>query len=187
MKRVLRWGGIGCGGLLALGILLVLIGFLLPSRVEVGTEAHLEAPPDVLFPLLSTHAGLQRWWAAAGAEMAEQGYPALAVSHAGGPTEGPGLEVTFSPEGSSMEMERWTLTASEPPARVEYDVDFQIFVVHRTITLRPGSSGTDVTWHETGEIGNPLIRWSAMLMGDDQVVENFRAALKALDAAAARP
>ena len=180
MRRWLKRIGIAALVLAGCAVAFVLSGYLLPRGMALGVEERISAPPERVYPLLVTSEGIARWWTAV---EPPEGYPKLEVRHTGGPTEGPGTQVAFGSGG--MEFEWWTLTASRPPAAVEYDVDFGIFTVHRTITLTPDAGGTAVSWQETAELGNPLLRWMAWLSGSEGVKENFRTAIRALDAAAA--
>src|SRR5688500_16849856 len=120
MKRWLRRIGVAVLVLVGAGVAFVLSGYLLPSGIALGVDGSSAAPTARVFPQLSSHVGLSRWWTSVGAP---EGYPALEVRHRGGPAEGPGLQVAFGAAGSEMEFEWWTLTASRPPDRVEYDVD----------------------------------------------------------------
>lgn len=179
MKRWLRRIGVAVIVLVGLATAFVLSGYLLPKELALGVDERIAVPPERAFPLLATAHGVVRWWSAIDAP---EGYPALEVRHGGGPTEGPGMQVTFGAGG--LETEWWTMTASRPPSAVEYDVDFGVFVVHRTITLTPDGDGAAVAWRETATIGNPLMRWMVALSGSEGVKDNFRASIRALEAAA---
>ena len=183
MKRWAKRIGVLVLVLVGFAVAFVLSGYLLPSRIELGVDQTVAAPPEALFPLLHTHEGLARWWTAV---EAPEGYPKLEVRYLGGPTEGPGLEVGFAAAGSELVFESWVLTASEPSTRVEYDVDFEVLVVHRTITLTPTAEGTALSWREVGEVRNPLVRWMTTLSGSEGIQDNFRAAIRALEVAAAQ-
>lgn len=171
---------IAAGVIAGLFVALVLGGFLISPEVELETHARLDAPPEAIYPHLDELEGLRAWWARAGEETAAQGMPAMTIEHRGGPTQGEGMQLAFVADGQTFET--WVVVEREPPSKIVYDVDFQAFVVRRTLTLTPEAEGTTlVTWAETGTIDRPLMRYMTLLP-QQVVLANFNAALRALGA-----
>lgn len=180
MKGFLRGVVVVVVGATGLGLGMAGAGLFLPSQIELTTKAMVDASPEELFGMLNSADGLQRWWL----EVAEtEGYPGFAVDHTDGPTQGAGCEVTFAVTASSLEIETWTLLSQRPPTRVEYDIDFRVFEVNRTITLSGQPQGTQITWVEKAELSNPLLRWMPVIMGKDPVEQRIQEAIAGLDRA----
>jgi uncharacterized protein YndB with AHSA1/START domain len=158
-------------GLVFLGLIVALVlgGFAIDSEVKIETEATLGATPETVFEVLSSYEGQRKWWDEAMKEHLDESMPEMEVRHAGGPAAGKGLEVSFVAGDQVM------------PSKLVVEVDFQIFVVERTLLLEPAGSGTKVTWSDTAEITNPLMRYMTVLMPPEEVVKNFDGALAALD------
>ncbi|MDP2345068.1 MAG: SRPBCC family protein [Deltaproteobacteria bacterium] len=154
-------------------------GRFIDGSIDVGTRKRIAAPPAAIFGHLDNAAGIHSWWNAAG-----DAEHALDVRKKSGPDVGAGVVVTFHPAGSDDVMETWTVKASEPPARIVYDVDFAgMMTVERTLTLAAEGDGTEVTWHETGLIDTPAFRWMKLMMSNEDVVKNFDSALSLLERA----
>ena len=170
---------IAAGVLVGLFVALILGGYLISPAIELETHARLDAPPEAIHPHLDELEGLRAWWGRAAEEFPE-GMPAMTIEHRGGPTQGEGMQIAFVADGKTAET--WVVVESDPPSKVVYDVDFQAFVVRRTLTLTPEADGaTLVTWSETGTIDRPLMRYMT-LMPQQVILDNFNAALRALGA-----
>jgi len=178
MKRVLKWFAAGFAVLGSLVVLFVLSGFLLTPNLVLETDRRVAAPPEAVYEWVSTYEGLQKWWGAASIAMGEQHFDVL---HLAGPTTGSGMQVGFGSEDQIMES--WTYTAAEPPDRVAMDVDFGIFISHRTLELKPDGEGTHVFWREEARVDAPHWRWMLRLF-TNSAIENRQTVLGALDEAA---
>jgi uncharacterized protein YndB with AHSA1/START domain len=164
--------------LLAATVLFVLGGFLIDGEVKLETEATLSAPPEAVFEVLNTYEGQVEWWTLAMKPHIEAGMSPVDIEHSGGGASGKGMQLQFVAGGDVAE--DWEVLESDAPNRIVYDVDFQIFAVERTLTLTPEGAGTHVTWSDTAQIDNPVMRYLT-LMPSDSVIENFNGALRALD------
>jgi hypothetical protein len=165
----------------AVALVLVLLGggMLLDGTIELQTESTLDAPRDAIQPLISDPAGVMRWWQDAAAEPGHEAIANMTMRAGGGPATGPGATVLFEVDGTLLE--EWTLVKSSPPRGAVWDVDFQMFVVRRSLLLEALPTGkTKVSWQETGTFENPLMRWFT-LMPTDGVIENFQGALRLLE------
>lgn len=164
----------------AVALVVVLLGggMLLDPTVELHTESTLDATPEDIHPLIADPAGVMRWWQNAASEPGHEVLADMVMRAGDGPATGPGATVLFEMGGSLVE--EWTLVKSSPPRGAVWDVDFQVFVVRRSLLLEALPNGrTKVTWHETGHFDNPLMRWFT-LMPTDNVIENFQGALRML-------
>jgi hypothetical protein len=168
-----------CLGFL-LGPPLVLFGggVLMSREAKLSTEADLSMPAAKIDPVLSTQAGIQKWW---GAVLPKTGGGGMAVVALDGPASGVGARVGFK-VGEEL-VEDWVITGHEPGKSVTYLVDFQVFKVTRTITLTPTENGTHATWVEIADFENPLLRWFTLLPVDEKE-GHMKVALQGLDAAA---
>jgi uncharacterized protein YndB with AHSA1/START domain len=152
----------------------------LPSEIELETSRELAATPATLYPSLVSQEGIRSWWHLTEAEAEAHGMPPMDVEAVAGPSEGPGTKVRFVAGGFTLE--DWTILETVPGERVRYEIDFQVFIVERTLTLEPvGDASTKMTWHERGTIQNPLMRWMTMFGGKDQAIENFQGAMGLLE------
>ena len=149
------------------------------GTVELETERTLDAPADVIHPLIADPAGVMRWWDGFAEELAAEGMADMSMEQGAGPATGPGATVLFK-MGDTL-AEEWTLVAVKPPTEVVWDVEFQMFIVRRTLQLTelPGGK-TKVRWHEVGTFENPLFRWFT-LMPNDSILENFQNAMGLLN------
>lgn len=180
MKRLLKWLGIGIGGMITTAILFVLSGYLLPAEMALDLEQTVDAPPEAVFALFTTYDGVDRWWRQAALDMGDD----LQMTHVGGPKKGVGMQLGFGATGEQV-FERWTYTSVEPPLRVEVDVDFQIFVSHRVLELTPEGTGTKVRWRETAQVDSPIWRWMLKL-NTEPAIENRHTLLISAGTAAQR-
>jgi len=153
MKRWLKWIGAGLALLISAPILFVLSGYLLPSEVVLETDRRVDVPPEAVYELVSSYDGLQKWWGQANIAMGES----FDVMHLDGPKEGAGMHVGFGRDGQVLES--WTYTEADAPNRVAMDVDFTIFISHRSLELKPDGDGTHIYWKEVAQVDGPHWRW----------------------------
>ena len=106
----------------------------------------------------------------------------MTIRQGNGPATGPGATVFF--EIDDQVAEKWTLKSVKAPSEVIWEVDFQMFIVVRTLRLKAGSDGeTKMTWNDKGNFESPLMRWFT-LMPSDSVIQNFKNAMKLLEESA---
>jgi hypothetical protein len=153
-------------GLLALVVLLVVVGFFLPSRTRVERSVNIRATPEALFPRVAT---LTRWpeWTA----WTTNRFPDMRTSFSGAAS---GVGAMMKAEGKSSGDGTVTITRAEPAKGIWYDLDFehgtQLF--HGSITFDTATDGMKVTWVIETDMGaNPFKRWAGLvldkLMGGD--------------------
>jgi len=131
------------------------VGFLLPGDWEAERSVTVGATPDAVWPWISD---LRQWDAWAPLGEVEGIYP--------GETRGVGAVREWDDPGwgyGSVEIRE-----VDPGSRLVYDVVVEGGLETRG-TLRvdqlSGSSGTRVTWSESGDFGwNPLLSWFALGM-----------------------
>ncbi len=102
--------------LLALVILLVIVGFMLPASVTVERDRAFEQPPELLYEVLSDLRHFVQWspWlegAVPGAYRLE------------GPPSGVGATLVWR-EGADAGASRLWITAVEAPRRIDYELEF---------------------------------------------------------------
>ncbi len=142
------------GGLAALSIGFLLIGFLLPGTWTVQRTAAVDAPPSVVFPFVNEVARWSEWtpWPDVGVETF-------------GPPGGVGAGLRW--DDAEMGDGEFSITGSEGDRRVAYRVAVQggSLLTRGTLELEPDGPATLVTWTESGDFGwNPILGWVALFM-----------------------
>lgn len=172
--KALKWL---LGIVVALLLVLVIGGLLLPSDYSVTRSVQIAAPADKVYALLEDPRAWKRWtvW--------NQRDPSMQISYSGPPTgAGAGWAWTSESEGSGS----MTFTTAEPGQRLGYTLSFPEFDSTSTgeLQLEPADGGTRVTWSLNGDMGaNPLMHWFALMM-DRMVGPDFAAGLANLKAEA---
>lgn len=162
-------------GLLGLITVLILVGWLLPSKQRIERSVIVRGDPSDVFRLV---ASLKRWpeWTA----WTTNRFPDLTMRFEGPDT---GVGATMIAAGKSSGDGAVKITAADPAKGIAYTLDFnhgaQIFAgaIYATKT----ADGLRVTWTLDAELGaNPLKRWAGLglgvLMGGD--MERGLASLK---------
>jgi hypothetical protein len=145
--------------LVILVIVMVAIGFFLPSRYRVERSATMNAKPDAVFTHINT---LKKWpeWTA----WTVQRFPDMKLAYEG-PDAGTGASYRWT--GKTSGDGQLKITRSEPDKVVAYDLDFDHgkYLSTGTITLEPAGSAVKVTWVNEGDLGNnPINHWFGLLM-----------------------
>ena len=147
-------------GVLAFGVLFIVVGFFLPSRARVERSINLRATPESVFPRLAT---LKRWpeWTA----WTTNRFPDMRTKFEGAES---GVGAVMMAEGKSSGNGVVKIARAEPSRGVWYDLDFehgtQLF--HGSITFEPTSGGLQVSWAIETDMGaNPLKRWAGLFLG----------------------
>lgn len=147
----------------------VVVGVLLPGRVEVVRSVEVRAAPEAVFPFLNELAAWDEWapWGQIESRME-------------GPTSGPGARRVW--DDPSIGSGSFALTDARPPYRVDYVVEVEegalrfegtLVVEDRSSAGGAGASGAAVvsivTWTERVDLGwNPLLGWTALAMDKSQ-------------------
>lgn len=151
-----------------------------PDHFRVERTATIAAPPEKIFPLIND---LRQWTAWSPWEKID---PALKRSYSG-PKEGVGA--AYSWQGNNeVGVGRMQITESDPNARVEIKLDFQMpFEAHNIaeFTLHPqNGSGTQVTWAMYGPSPYTHRLMQLVFDMDDMVGGKFEQGLTNLKTAA---
>ena len=154
--RILKWV---LGIVLALVVVFVVGGFLLPREVSVARSITIDAPPEEVFPHLNSLKAFNDWspWTGRDPDM---------VPEFSGPDEGVGAVMAWESEQRDVGSGKQEITASVPDERVETALDFgDMGTAEAAFDLVPVDGGTEVTWSFTGDMGsNPVGRWMGLMM-----------------------
>lgn len=164
-------------GLVVLLAVLAAIAFVLPREISVSRSIRIEAPPEVVFPLVNNLQAFTTWspWQAMD--------PAMTQSFEG-PPEGVGARMAWvSAEVGDGTQE---IVASEPNARVENRLTFSGMPPSAAVfSLEPAGTGTMVYWDLKADMGmNPVARWMGAVLLDGWVGSDFEKGLANLKAKA---
>jgi hypothetical protein len=147
------------GGLFALWLLAMAVGFLLPGHYRVERTTFIAAKPSVVYPLVADLKAWKRWgvWF----------------------ERDPGMQISYSPATTEIgAWSRWvsktqgdgsmTITAHRPDAYFEYRMEFTDMAMFATggMGLTPVDGGTRVSMTMEGDLGrSPVKRWFGLFMG----------------------
>ena len=150
--------------ILLLGAIFGIGGLFLPSAFRITSTTTVGAAPDRIWPLVSSHAGWNRF-----TQWTRDEDPSITVTAAKGPAEGVGMvyEVRSKYSGNGT----FELVEADANKRVAYALRFEgePMEIRGEITLQPANLQdavrTKVIWSETGDVGrNLLYRWSGLFM-----------------------
>lgn len=165
------------GFLVLLVVLLIAIGFTLPSKFLVERSVVINAPAEKIYPFV---ADVKRW-------------PEWQIWH----ERDPKMQVTTSPTTNEIgSTSTWKspsqgngsakLTKLEPSKRVEFELAFEGFDQPSlgVVLFEPAGGATKVRWQMSGDVGSsPINRWFCKFM-DGLVGKDFDAGLAKLKTAA---
>ncbi|WJG07914.1 SRPBCC family protein [Aliiglaciecola sp. LCG003] len=162
-------------GVILVAVLVMGIGFLLPSDFRVERSVIIKAPSEQIYPLIADLKEWKRW----GGWFARD--PNMLVTYSG-PDSSIGMKSswTSATEGSG----EMTITALQPNTSVKYDLYFPEFEMGSTgeLTLIDVSDGTKVVWRDYGDVGsNPIKHYFALMM-DSMIGPDFQQGLENLKA-----
>lgn len=163
--------------IVALIVIVVAVGFFLPSSFKVQRSVEIAAPPSKIYPLIAAPRQWKNWtvW--------NQRDPGMTIDYSG-PESGVGAKWSWKSktEGNGA----MDFTAAVPDQRLEYRLEFPDFGMSSRgqLLLQASGAGTRVTMINEGDVGgNPLNRYFAVMM-DSLVGPDFEAGLKNLKALA---
>ncbi|MEX1188342.1 MAG: SRPBCC family protein [Bacteroidia bacterium] len=152
--KLLKTIGLSILGLL---ILLVIIGFFLPSTSIVERSMVINASPAIVFDQVNTVQNWEKWspWKEMDPEM---------VNTYGDQPSGTGAYYTWI--GPKAGEGKLTITESEPTKLIKSDLDFgEMGVAKCDYSFEPAENGTKMTWKFESELGgNPMSRWMGFIM-----------------------
>lgn len=162
------------GVLVAVWVLLVLVGFVLPGHYRVERSTVIQAKPAALYPLVGDLRAWQLWgvWF--------QRDPAMQIEYSPATSEvGAWSEWKSKSQGDG----RMTITTVQAPALFEYRIEFPDMgmAATGTMVLVPGADGTtQVRMGMEGDLGrSPVNRWFGLFM-DRMIGPDFDAGLSNL-------
>ena len=170
MKLLLKI--IGARAMLAL--LAILVAFLLPRKYRIERSAQINARPEVVFAQIGDLKAWKNWtvW--------HERDPAMKLSYSATTT---GVGAWSAWESKTEGDGKMTFTASEPPRRLTYNLEFLDMAMVSTgaMELEPAGDGVRVTWVSEGDHGmSPVNRWFGFLMLDKMVGADFEKGLAKL-------
>ena len=175
--KILQWA-LALVGTLAL--LVVAVGFFLPSTFEVKRMVDIQAPPAKVYDLVADPRLWNQWssW--------NRKDPQMDVSYAG-PPFGQGAKWAWKSRTQGNGSMEFTRVA--PNARIDYALFFPDYGMKSggVFLFEPVGNGTRVTWTNAGDFGgNPLKHYLAA--GMDRIVgPDFEEGLRNLKAVAEKP
>ena len=145
-------------GIIALAAILAAVSVGLPSHVTVSRSVVINAPETAIFPYLNNLSAFGDWspWSARD--------PQLALTYEG-PASGQGAQVKWASNKPSIGTGSMVINESEPPHRVDLNVDFNGLAGTSSYDIGPAGSGSKVTWSFVFESGSsPMKRWKALML-----------------------
>jgi uncharacterized protein YndB with AHSA1/START domain len=159
------------GGLVALWLVLLLVGLVLPGHYRVTRSTVIAAPPSTVFARI----GDLKAWPAWGVWFARD--PAMQLSYSPVTT---GIGAWSSWKSKTQGDGKMTITKVAPPEDFEYRMEFTNMgmVSLGTMVVAPGPGGSSqVTMGMEGDLGHsPINRWFGLFM-DKLVGPDFDAGL----------
>lgn len=160
-------------GLIALVILFVATSFALPNDFKVERSVEINAPMEVVYPLVYDPKAWARWgvW--------NRRDPGMQVTYSGAPA---GVGAKWAWQSKAEGSGRMEITVAEFNRRVAYKIAFAGYEGESAgrLEFAPAGKGVRVTWIAEGNMGrNPLMRYFALMM-DRMVGPDFEGGLKNL-------
>lgn len=146
------------GGLASLGILFVLVGFLLPGTWTAHAASVLDAPPEKVFPYLSSPSRWDAWtpWGSVDSSL-------------DGPASGPGARRSWSDREQGEGTMEIVGVELDREVRYRVEVDGGSIRIQGHLKLEGIPGGTRVDWVESGDFGwNPVLAYMALFMKRSQ-------------------
>lgn len=163
-------------GLIALVVIVVVIGFLLPSEAEVERSIVIDAPVCTVFAQANSFAQFNKWspWAKIDPDT---------VYTYEGPPRGVGAKMSWQSDDSNVGSGSQEIVASEPYETVKTKLDFgPQGTADAHFDLEEEGEGTRVSWGFETDFGSNLIGRYMGLMFDKWVGGDYERGLEALKA-----
>ena len=155
----MKWVVRGLGALVGLIVLLAAAAYLLPREVTVTRSTVIDAPPETIWPFVSSLEQTSAWspWMSLD--------PELRVTYSG-PASGVGNRMEWSSDQPSVGSGAQEIVAATENERVESALDFgDMGTATAAIALAPAGAATQVTWDLRADMGNgPVGRWMGLMM-----------------------
>ncbi len=150
------------GIVVALVVLFVAGGFLLPSETHVERSVVIKADPVKVFLLVNDYREFNKWspWATLDPEGTTYEFS--------GPSAGVGAKMSWRSEHPNVGVGAQEIVASEPNAMVRSKLMFDGFdaPTYASFILEPAEGGTLVTWTFDSDMDSMLGRYFGLMMDD---------------------
>jgi len=163
-------------GLLALVVLLVIGGLLLPSSAHVQRTITINAPPSAVFDVVNSFKRFNEWspW--------YELDPAARYVYSG-PDQGVGARFEWASEKPEVGAGSQEIIASEPDKRVRAKLDFgPQGTAEAELAIVPIEPGSEVTWSFDAQFGYNLMQRYFGLLFDRWIGADFEKGLAKLKA-----
>jgi len=162
------------GGIVAL---LIVIGFLLPSKWQVERSIDISAPPERILPLISNlKLGWPQWSAFDNEDPTiEYAFPGL--------VEGVGAERTWKSKKMGDGFQK-ILKADAAGIESDLNMPATSFLIHIKFKFEPTENGTKVIWTDYGDVGMHLVSRYFILTIESMLAPKFEQSLQKLKALA---
>mmetsp|Transcript_2783 Transcript_2783/g.4755 ORF Transcript_2783/g.4755 Transcript_2783/m.4755 type:complete len:177 (+) Transcript_2783:469-999(+) len=146
-------------GLVALVVVVVIVGMLLPRYVSVEREVIVDAAPEEVFPHLNSLQAFSEWSPWSGID------PEMEVAYSG-PEEGVGNVMEWTSEHPNVGNGRQEIVESVENESVRTALDFgEMGTAEAWWRLTPEGDSTRVTWGMLADMGGgPVGRWFGLMM-----------------------
>jgi hypothetical protein len=143
----------------AIIVVLIAIGYLLPQRVAVARMIDIAAPPSAVFPLVGDLRQAGKWSPWLGLD------PNMQVTFSG-PESGIGQMMSWASADARVGSGSQTVTEYQPDSRVVTVLDFgPQGSATATTTVEPAGAGSRVTWGFETDLGmNPAARYFGLAL-----------------------
>jgi len=164
-------------GLVTLALLAVMGGFLLPRYVSVERDLVIDAPPEAVFPRISSLQAFVEWSAWGAID------PDMQISFSG-PDTGVGNIMEWTSEQPNVGNGRQEIVEIVENESVRTTLDFgDMGAAEAWWRLVPDGEGTRVIWGLDADMGSaPVGRWVGLMM-DRRIGANYERGLARLQAA----
>ena len=145
--------------IVALAVILVVVGFLLPRERHVERSIFIDSPPSVVFSQVNGLESFNEWspWVAMMPD---------AVYEYEGPEFGVGAKMSWTTGGPEAEVGSQTIVGSSPYDQVDVELDFgDQGEAQARYSLQPEGNGTQLTWSFDTDFGFDLVGryWGLLL------------------------
>ncbi|MEZ5172111.1 MAG: SRPBCC family protein [Bacteroidia bacterium] len=152
--KVLKTIGLSLLGLI---VVLLIIGFFLPSTTHVERSMIIKASPPLVFEQVNVLKNWEKWspW--------REMDPEMKVTYG---EQASGMGAWYSWTGPKSGEGKLTLTSVKPYSQIMSDLDFgEMGIAKCDYLFEPAEGGTKMTWIFDSELGgNPVSRWMGILM-----------------------
>lgn len=147
------------GAALGMVLILVAIGFFLPSRWHVERTVIIKAPVEKIYPLIANlKTGWPQW------NTFDKEDPGIQYIFTG-PAEGDGATRSWASQKTGVGIQK--ITKADPKSGIDFEISMGSggFVIFGSLNMEPAAGGTRVTWRDGGDMGsNPIYKIMGYLM-----------------------